>query len=160
MFAVALKGLGGRKLRSALTALAIILGVSMISGTYVLTDTINAGFNTIFTKSYKNADVVITGKAAFQNSNGNGVENPTFPDSVLAKVRALPDVAAAAGAVTNESTRLIGKNGKVIATNGAPQLGFSVNPKDQRFNPTSLAAGDWPRNSGEVAIDKSTADKK
>ena len=34
----------------SLTALAIVLGVAMISGTYVLTDTINNGFDTIFTE--------------------------------------------------------------------------------------------------------------
>src|SRR4029077_9784368 len=44
VLAVALKGLAGRKLRAALTAIAIILGVAMISGTYVLTDTINSAF--------------------------------------------------------------------------------------------------------------------
>jgi putative ABC transport system permease protein len=37
---VALKGLLGRKLRAVLTAVSIVLGVAMISGTYVLTDTI------------------------------------------------------------------------------------------------------------------------
>ena len=30
----------GRKLRALLTALAIVLGVAMVSGTFVLTDTI------------------------------------------------------------------------------------------------------------------------
>jgi putative ABC transport system permease protein len=40
MIAVTLKGLAGRKLRAALTALAIVLGVALVSGTYVLTDTI------------------------------------------------------------------------------------------------------------------------
>ncbi len=39
---VALKGLAGRKLRAFLTALAIVLGVAMVSGTYVLTDTIKS----------------------------------------------------------------------------------------------------------------------
>src|SRR5206468_5151826 len=39
MIAVALRGLAGRKLRAALTALAIVLGVAMVSGTYVFTDT-------------------------------------------------------------------------------------------------------------------------
>ena len=43
MTGVALKGLLGRKLRTVLTALAIILGVAMISGTYILTDTITRG---------------------------------------------------------------------------------------------------------------------
>src|SRR5204862_224260 len=64
---VTLRGLAGRKLRASLTAFAIVLGVAMISGGYVLTDTINKAFDTIFQQSYKKADVVIAGKAAFQN---------------------------------------------------------------------------------------------
>ena len=42
---IALKDLLGRKLRLVLTSLAIVMGVAMISGTFVLTDTINAGFS-------------------------------------------------------------------------------------------------------------------
>src|SRR4029077_7069678 len=58
---VALKGLAGRKLRGILTALAIVIGVMMISGTFILTDTIKAAFGTVFTEVYKRTDVVITG---------------------------------------------------------------------------------------------------
>jgi putative ABC transport system permease protein len=159
MLTVALKGLAGRKLRASLTALAIVLGVAMISGTYILTDTINNGFNTIVVNSYKNADVIVSGKAAFKNENGNGVETPTFPASVLSKVKALPDVAAAAGSVTSDNVKLIGKNGKVIDTGGAPALGFSVDPREQEFNPTRLTDGSWPKGQ-EVVIDKATAAKK
>jgi putative ABC transport system permease protein len=157
MLTVALKGLAGRKVRALLTAIAIVLGVAMISGTYILTDTINNGFNTIVTNSYKNADVVISGEAAFKNEQGNGVETPTFPESVLTKVRGLPDVAAAAGSVTSDSTKLIGKDGKVIDTGGAPSLGFSVDPRYEQFNPTKLTAGSWPKGPDQVAVDKATA---
>jgi putative ABC transport system permease protein len=157
MVAVALKGLAGRKFRASLTALAVVLGVAMISGTYVLTDTINNGFDTIFTQSYKNADVVISGKTAFLNSNGNGVETPSFPESVLTKVRGLPDVAVAAGSVTSDQVRLLQKNGKVIDTGGAPPLGFSVDPRYNEFNPTVLTAGNWPRGPKQIAIDNHTA---
>jgi putative ABC transport system permease protein len=160
MVSVALKGLAARKFRASLTALAVVLGVAMISGTYVLTDTINNGFNTIFTQSYKNADVVVSGKAAFENNEGNGVDTPSFPESVLTKVKQLPDVAYAAGSVTSQNLRLVGKDGKAIETGGAPALGFSVNPKDQRFNPTELTAGSWPNGPDEVAIDKHTADSE
>jgi putative ABC transport system permease protein len=160
MLTVALKGLAGRPVRALLTAIAIVLGVAMISGTYILTDTINNGFDTIVVNSYKNADVVISGEAAFKNTNGNGVETPTFPDSVLTKVKALPDVAAAAGSVTDDSTKLIGKDGKVIDTGGAPSLGFSVDPKEQEFNPTELTRGSWPSGSDQVAIDNETAAKE
>jgi putative ABC transport system permease protein len=157
MLSVALKGLAGRKVRASLTAIAIVLGVAMISGTYILTDTINNGFNTIVVNSYKNADVVISGQAAFKNTNGNGVDTPTFPQTVLAKVKALPDVGAAAGSVTSDSTKLIGKDSKVIDTGGAPSLGFSVDPRDHEFNPTKLTAGSWPKGDHEVAIDNETA---
>ena len=69
MIRVALKGLLGRKLRAALTAIAIVLGVAMVSGTYVLTDTIKSAFSTVFTQVYKNTDAVITGKSAIGNDN-------------------------------------------------------------------------------------------
>ena len=61
----ALKGILGRKLRTALTALAIVLGVAMVSGTFVLTDSIDDAFNTIFTDVYRGTDATITGKTAF-----------------------------------------------------------------------------------------------
>src|SRR3954451_24244045 len=115
MVAVALKGLAARKFRASLTALAVVLGVAMISGTYVLTDTINNGFDTIFTQSYKNADVVISGKTAFTNPDGNQVEAPTFQESLLAKVRQLPGVSAAAGSVQSDQVRLLKKNGKIVS---------------------------------------------
>src|SRR6266480_4004897 len=157
MLAVTLRGLAGRKFRASLTALAVVLGVAMISGTYVLTDTINNGFDTIFTQSYKNADVVVSGKTAFLNANGNGVETPSFPESVLAKVQQLPDVAVAAGSVTSDQVRLLQKNGKIINTGGAPPLGFSVDPRYNQFNPTVLTAGEWPRGPKQIAIDNHTA---
>jgi putative ABC transport system permease protein len=158
---VALKGLAGRKLRAFLTALAIILGVAMISGTYVLTDTINSAFTTIFTQTYQNADAIISGKTAFTNDNGNGVQAPSFPESLLGKVRALPDVNAAEGSVTDDQTNLVGRDGKVVSTHGAPSLAFSVDPKgDQRFNPLKLTAGNWPSGPDEVAIDASVASSK
>ena len=157
MLKVALKGLAGRPVRALLTAIAIILGVAMISGTYVLTDTINSGFDTIFSQSYKNADIVITGKAAFDTANGNTVEAPTMPESLLAKVQKLPDVALAAGSVTTDSLKLIGSDGKVISSGGAPTLGFSVTPAGQPFNPTKLTEGSWPRGKDEIVIDKATA---
>jgi putative ABC transport system permease protein len=161
MLRFALKGLAGRKFRASLTALAIVVGVAMISGTYILTDTINNGFNSIFTVSYKNADVVISGKAAFETSgNQNAVQPPTFPESLLTKVRNLPDVAQAAGSVTADNVKLIGKDGKVITTGGAPALGFSVDPQYQLFNPTQLTSGAWPTGPNQVVIDTGTASKQ
>jgi putative ABC transport system permease protein len=161
MLRVALKGLAGRKLRALLTAIAIILGVAMISGTYVLTDTINNAFTSIFTQTYKNADAIISAKTAFTNDNGNGVQAPSFSEKLLARVQALPDVKAAEGSVTDDQTKLVGRDGKVVSTHGSPSLAFSVNPKgDQRFNPLTLVQGHWPSGADEIAVDTSVASSK
>ena len=49
MVRFALKGILGRKLRTALTAIAIVLGVAMVAGTFMLTDSIDKAFDSIFT---------------------------------------------------------------------------------------------------------------
>jgi putative ABC transport system permease protein len=159
MITVALKGLAGRKLRAALTAIAIVLGVAMISGTYVLTDTIKSAFSTVFTQVYKNTDAVITGKSAIGKDNNNNALPPSFSQSLLGKVRSLPGVAEADGGIADYAY-LVGRDGKVISGHGAPSLAFSVHPHgDQRFNPLELVSGNWPSGSGEVAIDANTASK-
>ncbi len=156
MTRVALAGLFGRKLRTALTAIAIVLGVAMVSGTFVLTDSINQAFNTIFTDVRKGSDIVITGKAA--TSTNNGSTAPTVPASLLTQVRGLSDVELAEGGVNGEA-HLIGADGKAIVFGGAPNLGFSIAHGASRFNPLTLVDGTWPR-SDQVVIDRSTADKK
>ena len=159
MLRVALKGLAGRKLRAFLTGFAIVLGVAMVSGTFVLTDTLKAGFSQIFTSVYKSSDAVITGKSAIGNGN-NGNIAPSMPESLLAQVKGLPDVAAAKGGVSDQA-QLVGRDGKVISNGFAPGLAFSVDPTGtQQFNPLVLTAGTWPRGPHQIAIDKSTADKK
>ena len=158
MILVALRGLLGRKLRSVLTAFAIVLGVATVSGTYVLTDSISNAFDNIFTGVYRGTDAVVSGKSAFDVSSEHGVQVPGFDESLLPKVRGLPDVAAAIGGVAGEA-QLVGSNGKVIRFGGAPNLGFSVDPTQPRFNSLTLAKGSWPH-AGEFVVDSSTAGKK
>jgi putative ABC transport system permease protein len=155
----ALRGLLSRKLRTALTALAIVLGVAMISGTYVLTDSIDKAFDAIFEDVREGSNAVISGKSAFDLSEGSGSENPTFDESVLDEVRALPGVAAAEGGVDSPAAQLIDEDGDAIVFGGAPNLGFSIARGDSRFNPLTLEDGSWP-GSDEVVVDVSTADKK
>src|SRR5580765_9028027 len=95
MVRFALKGLLGRKLRTSLTAIAIVLGVAMVAGTFMLTDSIDQAFNSIFTDVRKGSNAVISGKTAFDLSSGVGSTAPTLDDSLLVKVRGLSDVEAA-----------------------------------------------------------------
>src|SRR3990172_4784697 len=159
MIGVALKGLAGRKLRSTLTALAIVLGVAMVSGTYVLTDTIDQAFDNVFAESYAGTDAVVSGREADISFQGDTPDLPPVPADLLEKVRALPDVAAATGGIYDDSnTKLLTKEGKAVETQGAPSFGFGIDTSQTRFNPLRLLEGRWPSADGEVVIDSGTAD--
>jgi putative ABC transport system permease protein len=155
----ALKGLFGRKLRTALTALAVVLGVAMISGTYVLTDSIDSAFDTIFTEVRKGSNAVVSGKAAFDLSEGSGATAPPFDESVLETVRGVDGVALAEGSVDSESTTLIGRDGKAVVNGGAPNLGFAIANGESPFNPLALVEGDWP-GPDQVVVDTGTAEEE
>jgi putative ABC transport system permease protein len=159
----ALKSLAGRKFRTVLTALAIVLGVAMISGTYVLTDTIDKAFSTIFDESYAGTDVVVSGKAADISVFGDTAEPPPVDASQLDEIRGLDSVDLAMGGVYDElNAKIIGEDGKAINTQGAPSLGFGIDtsPTYNVFNPLNLLEGRWPEGSGEVVIDAGVADRE
>jgi putative ABC transport system permease protein len=155
----ALRGLLSRKLRTALTAVAIVLGVAMISGTYVLTDSIDAAFDKIFTSIREGSNAVITGKSAFDLSEGSGVDEPTLDESLLEQVQELPGVAEAEGSVDSDQTQLIDEEGDAIVYGGAPNLGFSIADPESPFNPLTLVEGQWP-GPDEMVVDKETAGKE
>ncbi|HEX4433250.1 MAG TPA: ABC transporter permease, partial [Acidimicrobiales bacterium] len=90
-----IKGLLAHKLRLALTALAIVLGVTFIAGTFVLTDTLHNTFNTLFGNIYQSVDFQVRGVAQF-GSGGTATRNPV-PESLASTVRAVPGVEAAEG---------------------------------------------------------------
>ena len=151
---VALRGLASRKLRSLLTAFAIVLGVAMVSGTFVLTDTIDSGFDTVFSESYEGADAVISPETEFgRQAAGSG----GFPASVLEDVEALPSVAEAAGSL-RDSARLIGRDGEPLGGSSVSPLALGLDPADERFSPVRIVDGEWPDGSGQIAIDRRTFD--
>jgi putative ABC transport system permease protein len=156
---VALKGLWWRRGRAVLTACAVVLGVAMVSGTFILTDTINKAFDTIFQDSYSKTSAVISGREVVKDAASG---NATVPASLLDRVRADSNVAAATGAVfnlsgTSDPTKLIGKNGQRLGSSQNGQFGFGFDPNAERFNPLSLTDGRWASAPGQVVIDKGTA---
>ena len=147
----ALKSLAGRKFRTILTALAIVLGVAMISGTYVLTDTIDKAFSSIFSDSYAGTDVVVSGKEADFSSDFETPAVPPVDASLLDEIRGVDSVDLAMGGIYDElNTKIVGEDGKAINTNGAPSFGFGIDtaPEYSVFNPLNLLEGRWPEGDG------------
>jgi putative ABC transport system permease protein len=156
MIAVALKGLLGRKTRAILTALAIVLGAGMVSATFIFTDTLNKAFDGVFSSSYKQTSVVVSGKEVVSGA----ASAPTVPASLLARIQAVPGVDAASGGFLFETVKLVGADGKAINANGAPQFGFGVETSDNRFNPLALTTGSWANGPDQIVIGAATAAKE
>jgi putative ABC transport system permease protein len=157
MIAVALKGLAGRKVRALLTAFAVVIGVMMVSGTLVLTDTMQKAFDGIFTASYEQTDAVIAGKEIVKGSQSGAA---TVPASLLTKVRALPEVEAAGGTISpdpSNKAEIFGRDGKPVGSAGAPQFGLGNDASLPQFSPLKLTTGRLPAGPRQVALDAGTA---
>src|ERR1700729_4289090 len=153
---VTIKGLLAHKLRLALTALAIVLGVTFISGTFVLTDTLHNTFSVLFGSVYQKIDFQVRGDPQLGSSGANAIRNEA-PGSPQAPVPRVPGVAAAEGQVEGYA-QFVARDGKPIATGGAPALGVSFDT-DQQLSSLHIIAGGPPVTSDDVVMDAGTASK-
>lgn len=148
MVRIAWRSLTAHKLRTFLTTLAILLGVAMISGTYVITDQIDRGFQEIFADAYQGIDATIAREAAF---GGGQMASATqgLPATLVDEVKQVEGVSAAEGYVAGVGA--VAVSGKLVQTGGAPTLFFSVSEEtvDQS---TTYIEGDRPDAPGEVAV--------
>jgi putative ABC transport system permease protein len=149
MIRIAWRSLTAHKLRTFLTTLAILLGVAMISGTYVLTDQIDKGFQQIFTDAYKGIDVTVTRKPSFTGAQVSSTVSG-LPESLVQKVEGVDGVSTAVGYVTGSGA--VAVDGKVVGTGGAPTLFFSYSPGMEQLQPNTFVEGAPPARSGEVGI--------
>ncbi|MFC3502408.1 ABC transporter permease [Micromonospora krabiensis] len=155
MFRATLKSLLARKLRLVLSGLAVVLGVMFVSGAFVLTDTLGRSFDAIFADAYEGVDVNVAAKPKIALSEMEGEQTaPPFAAATVEKVRAVPGVAEATGVVAADGARLIGSNGKAVASFGPPQLGENWTGESDLVR---LREGREPRADNEIVINKGLA---
>jgi putative ABC transport system permease protein len=154
MLSLVLRGFMQRKLRVLLTGIAIALGVALMAGTYVLTDTINNSFASIFQSANKSRDVVVSPTEVL----GSETQSETSPitEGMLETVRSTPGVAKAAGGIFSEAN-FLDIHHKRLTTGGAPAFVVAEIPAPfESFDPVK---GRFPNTATEVAIDESTANR-
>ena len=151
MVSVAIKSLWARKLRALGTTVAVFVGVSLIAGTYVITDTINKAFDQIFSDSLKGTSVVITNKQPVTQQTNTST---SFPGGVLKKVQAVPGVTLAAGTVFTGGGIFNGD--KEVGTQFAPKFISAVLPP--QIESLKTVEGHRPTNAHEATLDKAAAD--
>jgi putative ABC transport system permease protein len=159
MIRVALKGLAARRVRTALTMFAIVLGVAMVSGAFTLTDTMKGGADALSSSAYDGTDAVVSGKTAFEIDAWDwAAKRPTVDANVLDRVRSVPDVAVAVGDVSDEA-KIVGRDGKPAGD--GPYFGVGYDARTAGADATTpfrLDSGRWAAAPGEVVIDASTAE--
>jgi putative ABC transport system permease protein len=156
MLKVALRGFGARRMRAVLTALSVALGVALIAGTYVLTDTINHSFDEIFQNANANTDVALSPEETISGDDGASSSTPTIPASVLKRVQGVDDVAAAGGGIFSQVV-ILKADGKRVGSHGPPNFVSSL--RERRFEAFSFIQGRKPAADDEAALDRATADR-
>jgi putative ABC transport system permease protein len=157
MWRATIKGLMARKVRLALTAVSIVVGVAFVAGTFILTDTIGKAFDNLFSNIEKGVAVQVTGIPKFTSSGINSQEAGSaqrVPADLLPTIRQVPGVRNAIGTLSGYA-QLIDTKGKAISTGGAPTLGVSWG-NDAQLNPLHLVQGTAP-SPGAVVVDRHTA---
>ena len=161
MFGLALRGLASRKLRAALTALAIMLGVAMVAGTFMLKGSVDKAFDDIFAEANAGIDVTVQPKSAFDTGFDLPESGAALPESLVGKVEGVDGVEKASGGISDStSIAILDENGDRIgpAGGGPPQIAQSIQPEP--FNPFTWVEGSAPATDREVGIDSITADEE
>ena len=153
MTRLGIKSLWARKVRALTTALAVVIGVAFVSGTYILTDTTFAAFDEIFEDSLKGTSVVVNAKDVVEQDTG---ETPTISASLLPKVRKVDGVRLAAGAIFTPGG-FFDSAGDAIGNKFAPKFISSRLPDG--LESLNYVEGRPPRTPGEASLDQAAAEE-
>jgi putative ABC transport system permease protein len=150
------RGLLAAKTRFVLTGLAVLLGTGFVAGALTFGDTLERGFDELFTSIVGAADVIVRAEDDDEGPAAGGPgESASFPPDVVDTIAGLDEVALAEGEVEGTAI-LIDDDGEPIGQFGPPTLGYGAF-EDDELDPAELRTGRWPETAGEVAIDAGTA---
>ena len=150
------RGFVQRKVRALLTGIAIALGVALMAGTYILTDTINSAFAEVFASAYANKAVVVTEKETL--GRHAGAERPVLPRRRSHVSEGSPGVAAAAGSVSTQAALLDGPRERALRAGVLRASSAAASPPASR--PSRPPRGVFPTAPDQVAIDQATAQRE
>jgi putative ABC transport system permease protein len=136
------------------TVLAVVLGVAFMSGTFIMSTTLDQSFNDLFSKVVRKTDAVVQGKVLFTDLI-DGDQHANLPQSVVGRVKGVRGVAVAEPRVTTEGllslARVLGKDGKTIGGNTSTTVLESWLTSDA-VSPYHLTKGRAPRAPDEVVL--------
>lgn len=161
MFRLAVRGLATHKLRASLTALAVLLGVSMVAGTLMLSDSVNRSFDDIFSEATAGIDVSVRARTEIEGGFELPESGQALPEELADEVAGVEGVKQVSGAIGDATTiAILDDEGERIgpANGGPPHIANSVQPEP--FTPFSYPEGRAPETDAEVTIDSFTAEEE
>jgi putative ABC transport system permease protein len=154
MLRVTLRGIQGHLVRLLLTAAAVMLGVSFVTGTFVLRDSMNNSLGGLLASASSGLDVSVRGVETPNGASGSAARAPlslALADSLATApgvARSVPDLEG--------SAIIAGKDGTPVRNSQAPGLGFAYSANDPAWE---LTEGRAPASSTEVVVESATMRK-
>ncbi len=150
MLRATLKSLLARKLRLILSGFAVVLGVMAVASALILGSTLNKSVDSLFADVYDSIDVQVKGETFVDAEAQGGISvSQPVPAELVAQLRAVEGAEQVTGVVVEDGARVVGKDGKVITSNGPPRFGESWDGEDEQ---AQLREGRGPQADDEVAI--------
>ena len=153
MLRASFKSVWAHKLRLALTAVAIVLGVGLISGTFVYTDTIGKAFDDIFDDAFAGIDIVVSAESELQFGDGG-----VLPEDAVTALSDVDGVESLAPFLQGIGVAVLDEKDEPLGGGGPPQFGTNFDEQASAdaggFN---LREGSYPIGPDQVVIDAGLA---
>jgi putative ABC transport system permease protein len=159
MVTATFRSMVAHKLRLLLTTASIAIGVALLAGTLILTNTAGIAFDMLFGKIGSGTDVVVRSEAPYTQTEGVGTNRGPISAEVLDQIRVVDGVRVAEGSVQGYAL-LTDTQGRAITTNGgAPTNGYSMPADEKLRGAVELLSGHAPTGGHEVVIDATSAEE-
>ena len=158
MLGLAIRNLFARKFRAISTASSVFFGVSMISGTLFIAESVNRSFDNLFGEVNAGIDVTVREATVVDDPFDQGPQ-AGFEDSLLETVQEVDGVETAEGVIADVRISILGDDGERIGppSGGPPHIALSTVETDA-FDALTLVDGEGPDAPDEVAIDADSAE--
>ena len=154
MFKLTLNSLLARKIRLALTTFAVVLGVSFVSGSFILADSLRAVFDKIAVEIAGPDWLQVRGVETIE---GDPFSRPKVTQSVIDQINSTEDVYGAVGVIQG-FPRISVDETLIKPLGGAPTLAFNFEQETQELSGFETIEGRAP-GTGEAMVDIDTAAK-
>lgn len=157
MLTTSLKAAWAHKRRLISTTVSVLLGVAFMSGTMVLSDTLDRSFNDLFGEVYSETDAEIRGPVLIDT--GFGTLREPLDDDLIEIVSGVEGVEAVGPYVETQRSRVLGDDGEPIgAENGPPTIVQSW-IDDEALSGVTLAEGRPPEADDELVLNLGAAEE-